>query len=379
MRWLVLLATLSLIAQDDDEDIIARHAASASEAMQAGDYALAEKHNRAVIRLRPELAEAEVNLGLSLYLQKKYEEAIHAFEDGLKRKPEMANAWLFLGISRFNLNRPKEALPALQRYTAERPQDVEGRYFLGLTYLALERPADAEKPLLAARAIDPRNIDVLYHLAQCYLGQARHQPDRRDSFWQPFERTVHEIAAIDSKSFRISQLRAGYYEAAGKKQEAVHELETLLESDPKVRGLHYTLGCLYMERVQHEKAREQFEAETRLDAPYPRTYFQLGHVYVALQNPAQAITLLRKAMAVEPENTGLVWVEMGRAYRALRQPDQAIAAFEKAIELGERNASVYYQLAMAAKSAGNSKLSRGALEISQKLRSEENSKHAATP
>ena len=81
----------------------------------------------------------------------------------------------------------------------------------------------------------------------------------------------------------------------------------------------------------------------------------------------------------EQGNTSLVLVEMGRAYRALRRPDQAIAAFEKAIELGERNASVYYQLAMAAKSAGNSKLSRGALEISQKLRSEENSKHAGTP
>src|SRR5713226_5590281 len=208
MRWLVLLATLSLIAQDD-EDMLARHAASASEAMQAGDYASAEKHNRAIVRLRPEMAEAEVNLGLSLYLQKKYEEAIHAFEDGLKRKPEMANAWLFLGISRFNLNRPKDALPALRRYTARQPGDMQGQYFLGLTYLVLKRYADAEKPLLAARAIDPRNIDVLYHLAQCYLGQARQAPDRHDSFWPPFEKIVYQIAAIDSRSFRISQLRAG--------------------------------------------------------------------------------------------------------------------------------------------------------------------------
>src|SRR5437870_872739 len=47
MRWLVLLTALGLIAQDD-EDIVARHAASASEAMQAGDYATAEKHNRAI-------------------------------------------------------------------------------------------------------------------------------------------------------------------------------------------------------------------------------------------------------------------------------------------------------------------------------------------
>src|ERR1043166_3903541 len=55
MRWLLLLAAVGLIAQDD-EDIIARHAAAASEAMQAGDYPTAEKPNRAIVRMRPELA-----------------------------------------------------------------------------------------------------------------------------------------------------------------------------------------------------------------------------------------------------------------------------------------------------------------------------------
>src|SRR5437667_41789 len=102
MRWLVLLAALSLIAQDDEE-LLARHAASAAAAMKTGDYVAAEKHNREVVRLRPQLAEAEVNLGLSLFLQKKYAEAIRVFESSVKRKPELENAWLFLGISRFNL------------------------------------------------------------------------------------------------------------------------------------------------------------------------------------------------------------------------------------------------------------------------------------
>lgn len=375
MRWLVLFAAIRLLAQDE-EDLVARHAMSAAKAMEAGDYAAAEKHDRAMLRLQPNLAEAEVNLGLSLFLQKKYEEAIRAFEDGLKIKPELANAWLFVGICRFNVNRPREAIPALQKFTAKYPSDFQGQYFLGLAQLALEHYPEAANALRAARAIDPCNIDVLYHLGQSYLGQARHEPAKLESLSRSYEDAVKEITAIDPQSFRIAQLRAGYLEAAGKTPEAIRELETLLAQDPKVRGLHYTLACLYIERRQYDKALEQLDAEMSLDAPYPRTYFQLGHIYVALERPAEALPLLQKAIKVEPGNASLVWVDIGRAYRALNQADKAAISFEKAIALGQRNASVYYQLAMAAKSAGDSRRSREALQISQRLRNEETPKNA---
>ncbi len=376
MRFWVLLFAISLIAQDDEE-LVARHAASASEAMRAGDYRSAERVNRTIVRLRPNLAEAQVNLGLSLFLQKKYEDAIGAFEHGLHLKPGMANAWLFLGICKFNVNRPRQAIPALRKFTAQNPGDFQGQYFLGLAYLALEQYPEAATALIAARTIDPGSVDVRYHLAQTYLGQARKDPAKIDSLSRLYEETVKDLAAIDPKSFRIAQLRAGYFEASGKRPEAIGELEKLLQHDPKVRGLHYTLGCLYTEARRYEEALQQFDAEMGLDAPYPRTYFQLGHVYLALEKPSRALPLLEKAIQMEPEIAGLVWVDIGSAYRALKLAGKAVTSFEEAIKLGERNASVYYQLAMAARIAGDSKRSGEALEISQRLRREEKSKHVA--
>jgi tetratricopeptide (TPR) repeat protein len=376
MRYLVLFAAIGLIAQDAEE-LVARNAALASEAMRTGDYAAAERMNRSIVRLRPKLAEAQVNLGLSLYLQKKYEDAIGAFERGLKLKPEMANAWLFLGICEFNVNRPGQAIPPLTKFIAQKPDDFQGRYFLGLAHLAVDQYPEAAESLLAARAADPRNVDVLYHLAQSYLGQARKDPAKLDSLSRSYESAVEEIAAIDPQSFRIAQLRAGYFEASGKRVEAIQELETLLQHDPKVRGLHYTLGCLYIEARQYDKALQQLDAEMSLDAPHPRTYLQLGHVYLALDKPSQALPLLEKAIQIEPGSAGLVWVDMGRAYRALNRAAKAVGCFEKAIELGERSASVYYQLGMAARSAGDAKRSREALEMSQRLRAEEKPEHAA--
>jgi tetratricopeptide (TPR) repeat protein len=379
MSWLLLIAVLCLASEDNDEALVARHAASAAQAMQTGDYITAEKHHRIVVRLRPALAEAQFNLGLSLFLQTKYEEAIGAFREALKMKPDLVNASLFAGISLFNLNRSRDALPALTEYTAAQPEDLQGQYFLGLCYLALERFGEATKALTSARTIDPHNTDVLYHLAQSYLGQARKQPSKINSLAPLYEEVVKQIAAFNPGSFRLAQLRAGYYEATGKKAEAIRELELLLENDPKVRGLHYTLGCLYMEAGQYEKSRQQFEAEMKLDAPYPRTYFQLGHVHLALEGPAQALALLHQALERDPDSAGPVWVDIGRAHRALGQPDKAAPAFEKAISLGERSSSTYYQLGMTLKSTGDLEGSRNALETSRRLRSEEQAKNLASP
>lgn len=366
---LLFLFVLHAVVQQDD--ILSRHAAAAAKALQAGNYALAERENREVLRLDPHLPEAEMNLGISCFLQKKYRSAIEAFATGLKDKPELSNARLFLGISNFNLNQPAKALPFLERYTSEKPGDFEGQYYLSLTYLALNRNSDAEQALLAARRIQPRNIDALYHLAQCYVGEARESPQRRNELANAYSATFAEIENIDPTSYRLAQLRAAFYEGKGEKAKAMAELENLFRHDPHARGLHYTLGCLYLEALQYPEALEQFEAELRLANPEPRTYLQLGHTYIAMAKPQQALQYLQKAVVVTPDNAGVAWVDIGRAYRELRQPAQSADAFEKGIQLGERKASVYYQLSLAARMSGDVTRAREALAISQRLRGEE--------
>ena len=350
---------------------MARHAAAAAAAMRSGDYVTAELQDRAILKLRPQMAEAEMNLGLACFLQKKYEDAIQALEAGLKLKPDMLNAELFLGISRFQLNQVPGAIPALEKYVAQRPDDFQGQYYLGLSYLALERYTEAGRALAAAHNIDPRNVDALYHLSQVYLGEARKDPRKKAGLERAFQETIGEIAAVDPDSFRLAQIRAAVYEADGKKAEAIRELETLFQHDPKARGLHYTLGCLYIEQRQYGKAREQLEKELQLGSPYPRTYLQLGHVFVELNQPERALPLLGKSLKIDPDSSGIVWADIGRAYRTMNQPGKAAAAYEKAIALGQRTSSVYYQLAMMTKKTGDVARSREALAMSQKLRSEE--------
>jgi tetratricopeptide (TPR) repeat protein len=376
MRLLLLLAALSAWGKQDND--LSRHASAAAAALQAGDYLLAERENRAVLRLAPDMAEARMNLGVSLFLQKKYSAAIDSFSTALRRKPGLNNALLFLGISHFNLNEPAKALPFLQRYIREKSGDLEGQYYLGLTELALNRYADAEHSLMAAAQLEPKNIDVLYHLAQSYVGEARQSSVSKEQMAESYASTLAEIETIDPHSYRLSQLRAADYERDGDKTKAMAELESLFQKgDPHARGLHYTLGCLYMEALQYPEAQAQFQSELALDNPEPRTYLQLGHTYIALNDSQAALVALQKATVVTPDAAGVAWVEIGRTYRQLDRPKEAVAAFEKGIELGERTSNVYYQLGLEARKSGDIDRARQALTMSQKLRDEEKPPAAA--
>jgi tetratricopeptide (TPR) repeat protein len=374
MRWLLILGALCLYAQDDD---LTRHAEAAAAAMRSGNYAAAEQENRTIVHLRPQMPEAEMNLGLSCFLQKKYVEAIRAFEAGLRLSPNMDNAKLFLGISRFKLNKPLTALPPLADYTARHPNDFQGQYYLGLCYLSLDRFSEAESPLDKARELDSSNTDVLYHLTQSYLGQARQDASRRKAMARLYQLAVEKIAAIDPNSYRLRQLKAAAYEADGNEAAAIEELEALFQHDPKTVGLHYTLGCLYVAQHRYESALQQFQDEMQMDPPYPRTWLQLGHVYTELQKPRDAIPLLKTALDVDTRGRGQVWAELGRAYRLMNNTQASFAAYEKAVSLGERNSAIYYQLSMVARRAGNLERSREALELSQKLRAAEPKNTAA--
>lgn len=363
--WILVALLLAPAAYGD---AASDHAAQASAAMKAGNYQAAEQHFQELVKLRPDMPEALVNLGLSCYLQKKYSEAAGHFKAALARKPSLANASLLLGLAQFHLNRPAEAAVQLQRYVAVRPDDLQGVYFLGLSHLALDEFEKAESALTAARKLQPGNTDVLYHLAQVYLGRARANPEAAPGLAAKYEHFVRELAAAEPDSVRLAQLKAGYFEVTGKKAEAIRELETAAAKRPRVRGLHYTLGCLYLEALRYDHAIEQFQLELRLDSPFPRTYLQLAHAYVNSDRAEQALPYLERATAAEPQDAGIIWLELARAYRSLNRLEDSLAAYQQAIAAGQRDASVYYQMSVVAKRAGKDDLAREALARSEALR-----------
>jgi len=161
---LALLALSSALSQDD----LAKLYSEAQQAQAAGDLATACHKYEAIVRLRPQMAEAYANLGNLYYQQGQMDRAKAAYQKAIGIKPELAGPYFFLGVIAFGAHDYSSALRDLQRAEALQGSNILIHSYLGYTQYARSSFGDAAEELEKAVALDATDIDVLYHLCKSY-------------------------------------------------------------------------------------------------------------------------------------------------------------------------------------------------------------------
>jgi tetratricopeptide (TPR) repeat protein len=132
----------------------------------------AAEHYRAILQKYPRaVPEIYQNLGLVLYLDKKYAEAVAVFESGLKLKPGMTGSRLFLGASYVLTERPEQALPHLRSAHKANPVQ-ESAMYLGLALHSLRRYQEAAPYFQHALGLSEKPDYFLHLLGITYLKTA---------------------------------------------------------------------------------------------------------------------------------------------------------------------------------------------------------------
>ena len=154
------------------------------------------------------------NLGLVQYQQRKYEEAIAAFEKGLEFDPEMPGSHLFLGISYLNIESPEKALPHLE--SAHRSQaTTESATALGHGYMVFQRHDQAIRSFKEALSLSGADQpSVRYLIANSYLKLAERIVNEQTEKY-PKSKDTHLAAAKlfeSQKGYQIAAIK--YLEAA---------------------------------------------------------------------------------------------------------------------------------------------------------------------
>ena len=89
----------------------------------------------------------------------------------------------------------------------------------------------------------------------------------------------------------MNQLSAEIFETQGKYTEAIAEYRKAIEKNPNALNLHFRLGrALLMEShgaAALEQARQEFEAELRLNPKDAAAEYQVGQILVAQQKPSR--------------------------------------------------------------------------------------------
>jgi non-specific serine/threonine protein kinase len=161
------------------------------------------------LSLEPKLPEALTARARIFWAQKNYDEAIRYSLQAVEHKPDCDGAYWILGQAYFASDRWQEAVAI-----AERAIEVSG---------------------------DDYNVYVPFMLASERLGKTEGAVRIQQQFIQALERQLELVP----EDVRARVLLSGRHAAAGRKPEAIRELEIAITLRPKDANILYNASCVY--------------------------------------------------------------------------------------------------------------------------------------
>ncbi len=141
----------------------------------------------------------------------------------LKGDPHRADAWQMLGVTLFGQNRFPEAVEALRRAVALDPNQRDHQYNLGFVLATMGDRAGAIAPLEIAARLDPHDIDALTQLGNVHVS-LRNCDQAADAFGRAVARRPDFDDALNNLAMALKDL--------GRLKETMEWFDKLLKRNP---------------------------------------------------------------------------------------------------------------------------------------------------
>lgn len=294
-------------------------------ALERGDYSAAEAAYRNALRENPRSPELFTDLGISLQLQGRSTDAIHAFEQALKLK-NLPRTYALLAEEKCKTRDLDGARPMVARILAEDPLDLRNLALVVTCYLDLNEPVDAVQAYSALLNDPEFPADLaMVQLSKSYLLSAQFFSGRLaaapgNAIYIQALRNARDRASPDARgAFAEAKRNSTYFNSDISFLDAVH----LWRKHPDDTALLYLLSVLGGE----ESIRQIELCEDRFpDSPY---LAQLRFEMLAEQgHEDEAIQGYQHLQQTHPELPELRY-SLGMLYRKQRMWDQALAQFRE--------------------------------------------------
>lgn len=181
-----------------------------------------------------------------------------------------------------------------------------------------------------------------------------------------------KLSAANPDSYRMHQLLGDLAAANDADRKAIDEYRAAISAKPTLPNLHYSLGHLLWKALKVREAREEFEAELKLDNRHAGALDELGDTYLLEHQPERALAYLMRALARDPRNPG-IHRDLGTAYSQLGDHEKAAAEFRIAVA-DDHDGSVHYKLARTYQALGQKEKAAREFKLSTALNRESHEK-----
>jgi Flp pilus assembly protein TadD len=308
--------------------------ASAMEAQQRGDFALAVTTYKQIVKLQPEFFGAWANLGVALVRLGRFDEAIAAYRSALKLDSANNPLRMNLALAFYKKGDARQAAAEFDALFKADPGNVQVATLLGDCYLQSgdnRRAIAVAAPLAQAH---PEDLDLAYVLGSALIATGKQ----------------HDGLALVER-FATERHSADAYALAGKTwlklgdpDKAVKDLEEAVRLNPGIPGIYALRGVAREGSFDHAGAEADLRKALELDPKDLEALVHLSGLLYTRRDLAASKTYLDRALQIDSSNLFALY-EMALWKSASGQVEGAVGDLETVVRRDPNWMQAHVQLA----------------------------------
>ena len=308
------------------EEIIQKALTKGVEMHIAGEFDLASQLYESVIKLQPEHADANHNMGL-LKLDLGLDlEALPFLAVALQADTSIAQFWLSYIKALIKLDRRDEAARILDLAKEAGFQSEEFVEVNQLLNTATESAPFSE----SETEVPSPPQDIINQLVNLYNhGQLEAAAEQ-----------AHKIIRQYPKDFMAWNILGAAFKGLGKTDDATEAFTKVTELNPGYADGFSNLGVTLKDQLKLEEAISAFKKALAINSDHTKAYNNMGNTLSEQGKLEEAIEAYNKAISIKPDYAE-AYNNMGIALKDQGKLDEAIEAFNKAISIKPDYAEVY--------------------------------------
>ena len=318
----------------------------------AGEFAFASQLYDAVIKLQPNHADANHNMGLLKLDTGNVLGALPYLQTALQADTSIAQFWLSYIKALIKLDRVDEATRVL---SLAKESGAEGEEFLEL-HQKLKTTATQTPPQSTINQLlnlyEQRQLEAVVEQAQALT----HQYPKAFGLWNIIgaaNKGLGQVVEASEAFKKVTELNPSYVDGfsnlgvtlhrQGKLDEALEAYKKALLIKPDSAEIQCYIGNSLKNQGKLEKAVEAYKSAIELKDNYTEAHNNLGIALKDQGNLDDAIEAYDKALLIKPVYAE-AYNNIGVAFKDLGKLEKAIEAFKKALSLKPDYAEAHQNL-----------------------------------
>jgi tetratricopeptide (TPR) repeat protein len=299
------------------------------------------------VQYDPNAADLWFYLGEGQRLTGNYNEALDSYNKAIAIDPIFAPGYLGRALATSEIDPQADVIPDLQLAINLDPNYLDAYYWHALFSIQANQAFEVQQDLKSIERLAPESLSFYVIRSMLYLIQGKPAQALQDA------QRAHEVDATSLMGYYV--LGNAYFAQKNYTQAALH-LYTYQLFIPNDANVLLTYGeSMYYVGDDYPGALDAFDRAIKLNDKLTEAYHYRGLVYLALDQPNQAVRDINKALTLDTTSFE-IRIDLGRALlpaNNLNAAFEVLNAAEKLAQDDEQSAKVYYWRAKVLDAAGN--------------------------